>query len=179
MKQTITERIIARHAGRDWVRPGEYVDVAVDQTWSDDLGAPLTLGLLESHQNESVFDTSRVFVTSMVNAPARDIQTAGVLKMIRRLCAKYEIRLHEMGSAAIRNALAIELGLTLPGELIVGGNSHACMAGALGCYATGMGSGHDVRRPRDRPHLARGAAHDPLPLHRGRAAAALGYPAKT
>ena len=76
----------------------------------------------------------------MVNAPARDIQTAGVLKMIRRLCAKYEIRLHEMGSAAIHNALAIELGLTLPGELIVGGNSHACMAGALGCYATGMGS---------------------------------------
>jgi 3-isopropylmalate/(R)-2-methylmalate dehydratase large subunit len=140
MSQTITERIIARHAGRDRVRPGDYVDVAVDQTWSDDLGAPLTLGLLETHGIASVFDTSRVFVTSMVNAPARDIQTAEVLKLIRGLCRKYDIRLYEMGSAAIHNALAIEMGLTLPGELIVGGNSHACMAGALGCYATGMGS---------------------------------------
>lgn len=140
MKQTITEKIIARHAHRDRVRPGDYVDVAVDQTWSDDLGAPLTLGLLESHGIDAVFDTSRVFVTSMVNAPARDIQTAGVLKRIRTLCRKYDIKLYEMGSAAIHNALGIELGLTLPGELIVGGNSHACMAGALGCYATGMGS---------------------------------------
>ncbi|MFO1311606.1 MAG: 3-isopropylmalate dehydratase large subunit [Burkholderiales bacterium] len=140
MKQTITEKIIARHAGRDRVAPGEYVEVAVDQTWSDDLGAPLTLGLLESNGIERVFDTARVFVTSMVNAPARDIQTAEVLKLIRTLCRKYDIRLYEMGSAAIHNALAIELGLTLPGEMIVGGNSHACMAGALGCYATGMGS---------------------------------------
>lgn len=140
MKQTITEKIIARHAGREHVVPGEYVDVAVDQTWSDDLGAPLTLGLLEKHGIEAVFDTSRVFVTSMVNAPARDIQTAEVLKLIRTLCRRYDIKLYEMGSAAIHNALSIELGLTLPGELIVGGNSHACMPGALGCYATGMGS---------------------------------------
>lgn len=140
MPQTITEKIIARHADRDRVVPGEFVDVAVDQTWSDDLGAPLTLGLLEGNGIERVFDTSRVFVTSMVNAPARDIQTAEVLKLIRTLCRKYGIKLYEMGSAAIHNALAIELGLTLPGELIVGGNSHACMPGALGCYATGMGS---------------------------------------
>ena len=140
MKQTITEKIIARHAGRDCVVPGEYVDVAVDQTWSDDLGAPLTLGLLEKHGIEAVYDKSRVFVTSMVNSPARDIQTAEVLKLIRTLCRKYDIKLYEMGSAAIHNALSIELGLTLPGELIVGGNSHACMPGALGCYATGMGS---------------------------------------
>ena len=140
MKQTITEKIIARHAGRDHVAPGEYVDVSVDQTWSDDLGAPLTLGLLEQHGIESVYDTTRVFVTSMVNAPARDIQTAEVLKLIRKLCRRYDIKLYEMGSAAIHNALSIELGLALPGELIVGGNSHACMPGALGCYATGMGS---------------------------------------
>ncbi|MCL4767984.1 MAG: 3-isopropylmalate dehydratase large subunit [Hyphomicrobiaceae bacterium] len=140
MAQTLTEKIIARHAGRDSVRPGEYVDVSVDQTWSDDLGAPITLGLLEKHGVSSVFDKSRVFVTSMVNAPARSIETAEVLKLIRTLCRKYDIPLYEMGSAAIHNALGIERGVTLPGELIVGGNSHACMAGALGCYATGMGS---------------------------------------
>ncbi len=140
MRQTITEKIIARHAHRERVAAGEYVEVAVDQTWSDDLGAPLTLGLLQSHDIASVFDTERVFITSMVNAPARDIQSAEVLKLIRALCRKYGIKLYEMGSAAIHNALAIELGLTLPGELIVGGNSHACTAGALGCYATGMGS---------------------------------------
>jgi len=138
--QTITERIIARHAGRDRVRPGDYVDVAVDQTWSDDLGAPITLGLLERHGVAEVFDRDRVFITAMVNAPARSIETAEVIKLIRQLTRKYGIKLHEMGSAAIHNALGIERGQTLPGELIVGGNSHACMAGALGCFATGMGS---------------------------------------
>jgi 3-isopropylmalate/(R)-2-methylmalate dehydratase large subunit len=138
--QTITEKIIARHAGRDRVSPGDYVDVAVDQTWSDDLGAPITLGLLEKHGVKAVFDRERVFITLMVNAPARSIETAEVMKHIRQLCARYGITVYEMGSAAIHNSAGIELGQTLPGELIVGGNSHACMAGALGCYATGMGS---------------------------------------
>lgn len=140
MGQTITEKIIARHAGRSRVRPGDHVDVAVDQTWSDDLGSPITLRLLEQHGVEKVFDHDRVFVTAMVNAPARSVETAEVIKGIREYTRKYGIRLYEMGRAAIHNSLGIELGRTLPGELIVGGNSHACMAGALGCYATGMGS---------------------------------------
>ena len=140
MPQTITEKIIARHAGRERVRPGEFVEVAVDQTWTDDLGAPLTLGLLEEHGIEKVFDPERVFVTSMVNAPAQSVQSAAVLKNIRRLSGTFGIPLYEMGRAAIHNSLGIERGTTLPGELIAGGNSHACMAGALGCYATGMGS---------------------------------------
>lgn len=140
MRQTITEKIIARHAGRDTVRPGEIVDVAVDQTWSDDLGAPFTFGLLEQHGIDRVFDTERVFVASMVNGPARDIQSAGVLREIRRLTGRYGVRLYEFGNAGIHNTLAIEQGLALPGELIAGGNSHSCMAGAIGAYATGMGS---------------------------------------
>jgi 3-isopropylmalate/(R)-2-methylmalate dehydratase large subunit len=140
MAQTITEKIIARHAGRKTVEPGDIVDVTVDQTWSDDLGAPLTLALLERNGIEKVFDLDRVFITSMVNAPARDIQTAGVLRDIRQLARKYGIKVYEAGDAAIHNTLAIEQGLTLPGELIAGGNSHSCMAGAIGCYATGMGS---------------------------------------
>ena len=76
----------------------------------------------------------------MVNAPAQNAHFAAVLRHIRNQSAKFAIPLYEMGSAAIHNALGIELGVTLPGELIAGGNSHACMAGALGCYATGMGS---------------------------------------
>jgi 3-isopropylmalate/(R)-2-methylmalate dehydratase large subunit len=140
MKQTITEKILARHAGRDAVRPGDYLDVSVDQTWSDDLGSPITLELLEEYGIDHVFDTDRVFVTAMVNAPAHSIETAGVIKLIRQMTRRYGIKLYEMGSAAIHNALAIELGRTLPGELIVGGNSHSCMAGGVGCYATGMGS---------------------------------------
>lgn len=140
MKQTITEKIIARHAGRDSVRPGDIVEVKVDQTWSDDLGAPLTLGLLEKHGIEKVFDTERVFVACMVNGPARDIQTAGVLREIRRLAGRYRVPLYEFGNAGIHNTIAIEQGFALPGELIVGGNSHSCMAGAIGAYATGMGS---------------------------------------
>lgn len=140
MAQTITEKIIARHAGRDAVQPGDFVDVAVDQTWSDDLGSPLTLGMLEEHGIKQVYDKDRVFVTAMVNAPAHSIQTAGVIKNIRGLTGRFEIPLYEMGKAAIHNTLGIELGRCLPGELIAGGNSHACMAGGIGAYATGMGS---------------------------------------
>lgn len=140
MPHTITEKIIARHAGVAGVRPGDVVEARVDQTWSDDLGAPLTLDLLDEHGIDRVFDRERVFVTSMVNAPAQNAHFAAVLRHIRNQTGKFGIPLHEMGSAAIHNALGIELGLTLPGELIAGGNSHACMAGALGCYATGMGS---------------------------------------
>lgn len=140
MAQTITEKIIALHADRGIVRPGDFVEARVDQTWSDDLGSPLTLGLLEENGIDQTFDEQRVFVTSMVNAPAQSVQSATVLKNIRRLTGKYHIPLYEMGKAAIHNALSIELGLTLPGELIAGGNSHACMPGGLGCYATGMGS---------------------------------------
>ena len=139
MGMTITEKIIAAHAGVDRVRPGDFVEARVDQTWSDDLGSPLTMGLLEEH-GLKVWDTSRVFVTSMVNSPAQNIQTATVLKSIRGLTGRLEIPLYEMGKAAIHNALGIEIGKTLPGELIAGGNSHACMAGGLGCFATGMGS---------------------------------------
>ena len=140
MTQTITEKIIARHAGRDAVQPGEIVEVRVDQTWSDDLGAPITLGLLEKQGIDKVFDTERVFVACMVNGPARDIQTAGVLREIRRLAGRYRVPLYEFGNAGIHNTIAIEQGFALPGELIVGGNSHSCMAGAIGAYATGMGS---------------------------------------
>jgi 3-isopropylmalate/(R)-2-methylmalate dehydratase large subunit len=139
MGMTITEKIIASHAGVARVRPGDFVEARVDQTWSDDLGSPLTMGLLEEH-GLKVWDKSRVFVTSMVNSPAQSIQTATVLKNIRGLTGRLEIPLYEMGKAAIHNALGIEIGKTLPGELIAGGNSHACMAGGLGCFATGMGS---------------------------------------
>ncbi len=140
MHQTITEKIIARHARREYVRPGEFVEVSVDQTWSDDLGSPITLGLLKSNRVPRVFDADRVFVTAMVNAPAHSIETAAVMKDIRGLTSDFDITLYEAGQAGIHNALGIQLGRTLPGELIVGGNSHACMAGALGCFATGMGS---------------------------------------
>ncbi|HXD39418.1 MAG TPA: 3-isopropylmalate dehydratase large subunit [Ramlibacter sp.] len=139
MSMTITEKIIARHAGVNRVRPGDFVEASVDQTWSDDLGSPLTMGLVEDN-GLKVWDESRMFVTAMVNAPAQSIQSATVLKSIRGLANRLHIPLYEMGKAAIHNALGIELGLTLPGELIAGGNSHACMAGGLGCYATGMGS---------------------------------------
>jgi 3-isopropylmalate/(R)-2-methylmalate dehydratase large subunit len=140
MAQTITEKIIARHAGLDSVSPGDFVDVAVDQTWSDDLGSPLTLGLLKQHGIRDVFDRERVFVTSMVNAPAQTVANAEVLKTIRNLTGEFSIPLYEMGKAAIHNTLGIELGKCLPGELIAGGNSHACMAGGIGAFATGMGS---------------------------------------
>lgn len=141
MSQTITEKIIASHADKDVVRPGDLVEVRVDQTYVDDLGGPVTMDLVESAGLTKIFDPERFFITVMVNAPNRDIRIAEVTKRMRAFAKKYRIeRFYEAGNAAIHNTLVLEEGLALPGELIVGGNSHACMAGAVGAFATGMGS---------------------------------------
>ncbi|MFQ5895540.1 MAG: aconitase/3-isopropylmalate dehydratase large subunit family protein [Nitrospinota bacterium] len=140
MGMTITEKILAAHAGRDGVRPGELVQVRVDQSYSDDLGGPLTFRLLEEYGVERVFDPERLFVCAMVNEPGKDIASANIISALRYACARYGVRFYEAGEAAIHNTLVIEQGLALPGELLVGGNSHACMAGGMGSFATGMGS---------------------------------------
>jgi 3-isopropylmalate/(R)-2-methylmalate dehydratase large subunit len=141
MKMTLTEKIIATHADQDSVKPGDLVEVRVDQTYMDDLGGPVTMDLVEKAGFKKLFDPERVFITVMVNAPNRDIRVAEITKRMRRFAKDFGVsRFYEAGNAGIHNTVVIEEGLALPGELIIGGNSHACMAGAVGAFATGMGS---------------------------------------
>lgn len=141
MGMTITEKILAAHADRDRVRPGELIQVRVDQTFMDDLGGPITMHLLQRYGISRVFDPERVFVAAMVNTPSKDVVVANTVKGMAEFCKRMGIRrFYEGGNVGIHNALAIEEGLVLPGELLAGGNSHACTGGGVGAFATGMGS---------------------------------------
>jgi len=141
MSMTITEKILAAHAGCDRVRPGDLIQIRVDQTFMDDLGGPITIRVLEQYGVSRVFDPERVFVTAMVNTPAKSVAVANIVREMGAFCRRMGIRrFYEGGNAGIHNAVAIEEGLVLPGEVLVGGNSHACTGGGVGAFATGMGS---------------------------------------
>jgi 3-isopropylmalate/(R)-2-methylmalate dehydratase large subunit len=141
MGLTITEKILASHADRDRVTPGEIVSVRVDQSYTDDLGGPITFKILDAFGVDRIFDTDRFFVAAMVNTPSKDQAVADIVTRMRQFCERMGIeRVFEGGNAGIHNALVVELGLVLPGELLIGGNSHACTGGGVGAFATGMGS---------------------------------------
>ncbi len=141
MGMTLSEKILAAHADADEVRPGETVSVRVDQTYADDLGGPITFRILEENSVDAIFDTERIFVAAMVSTPSKDIAIANTVAKLREDAGRLGIeRFYEGGNVGIHNALAIEHGLVLPGELLAGGNSHACTGGGVGAFATGMGS---------------------------------------
>jgi len=141
MGMTLTEKILAGRADRDRVRPMEMLSVRVDQTYADDLGGPITFQILEEHGVRRIFDPDRFFVSAMVNAPSKSIEVANTIGKMREFCERMGVeRFYEGGNAGIHNCLAVEEGLVLPGELLAGGNSHACTGGGVGAFATGMGS---------------------------------------
>ena len=141
MGMTLSEKILASHAELDRVRPGDTISVRVDQSYADDLGGPITFRILEENGVEEVFDPDRFFVAAMVSTPSRDIGIANTVTKLRNACRELGIeRFYEGGNVGIHNSIAIEQGLVLPGELLAGGNSHACTGGGVGAFATGMGS---------------------------------------
>ncbi len=141
MGMTITEKILAAHADRHEVRPGDILAVRVDQSYTDDLGGPVTFDILERNRISKVFDPDRFFASAMVYTPSKDIGVANTVNKMRAFCERMGIeRFFEGGNAGIHNALVVEQGLILPGEILAGGNSHACTGGGVGAFATGMGS---------------------------------------
>lgn len=141
MGQTITEKILAWHAGRDEVRPGELINARVDLALANDITAPLALEAFRAMGAERVFDPARVVLVPDHFAPARDILAAENCALIRDFARRQGLEhYYEVGRAGIEHVLLPEEGLVLPGELIVGADSHTCTYGALGAFSTGMGS---------------------------------------
>lgn len=142
VKQTAVQKILARHAGKDTVAAGEFVSAAVDLLMINDISGPLAASVWRAAGFERVWDRDKIVVVESHHTPAKDIATAEMVKTIRRTFVEpYGIRLHfHEGSGGIEHAILPEQGLVLPGELIIGGDSHTCTYGALGCFATGVGS---------------------------------------
>ena len=141
MGMTITEKILAGKAGETAVSPGQIVRVPVDLALANDITAPLAIQEFERAGATEVFDRAKVVLVPDHFAPNKDIQSAEQCRVMREFAHRHGIvNYFEIGRMGIEHALLPEVGLVRPGMVIVGADSHTCTYGALGAFATGMGS---------------------------------------
>lgn len=140
MGSTLSEKILARHSGRASVAPGDLIDVAVDLVMANDVTAPLAVKEFRKIGVERVFDPSRVVFVSSHFTPAKDIQTAQQVSVMRAFAREQGTLHYEVGRGGIEHVVLPEQGLVVPGQVVVGGDSHTCTYGAVGAFASGMGS---------------------------------------
>ncbi len=141
MGMTITEKILAIHAGMDLVRPGDLLEANVDMALANDVTAPLAIKVFEKIGRERVFDRTKIALVPDHFVPNKDIPSARQAKMMREFAFKHDIEHYfEVGEMGIEHVILPEKGLVIPGDLVVGADSHTCTYGALGAVATGVGS---------------------------------------
>ena len=141
MGQTLAEKILAAHAGLEQVHPGLFVEVDTDIVLSNDITAPIAIREFEKLGVTRVFDPERAVIVADHFAPNKDIQSAEQCLAVRRFARAQQLPYHfDVGRMGIEHVLLPEQGLVVPGDLVVGADSHTCTYGALGAFATGMGS---------------------------------------
>jgi len=138
---TLTEKLLASHSRRKWVSPGEILKVRLDLVLANDITAPLAIQAFKEIGAKRVFHRDRVVLVPDHFAPAKDIPSAEQCKTMREF-AKVQRLTHyyEIGKCGIEHVLLPEKGLVLPGEVVIGADSHTCTYGALGAFSTGVGS---------------------------------------
>ncbi len=140
MGMTMTEKILARHAGVDKVEPGDLLTCKVDLVLANDITAPPAIWEFEKIGQKKVFDRDKIVLVPDHFAPNKDIKSAEMCKVMREFAFAQEITNYfEVGRMGIEHALLPEVGLVAPGEVIIGGDSHTCTYGALGAFSTGVG----------------------------------------
>jgi len=141
MTMTIAEKILAAHAGLEKVAPGQFIRARVDLVLANDITAPIAIREFQRIGVGEVWDRERVVLVPDHFAPNKDIRSAEQCREVREF-ARQQRLLHyfEVGRMGIEHVLLPEQGLALPGDLVVGADSHTCTYGALGAFATGMGS---------------------------------------
>ncbi|WP_079653983.1 3-isopropylmalate dehydratase large subunit [Thermocrinis minervae] len=140
MGMTITEKILADHAGKKEVYPGELITARIDLAMANDVTAPLAIKVLEKYGIDKVFDPERIALVLSHFVPAKDIKSAEQAKMVRDFVKKHNIKWFFQEGEGIEHTILPEEGLVVPGDLVVGADSHTCTYGALGAFATGVGS---------------------------------------
>jgi 3-isopropylmalate/(R)-2-methylmalate dehydratase large subunit len=136
---TIAEKIMAAHTGKQQVSAGEFVNCKVDMVLSNDITAPIAIREFRRFGVE-VFDPKKVVMVPDHFVPNKDINSAEQAKQIREFAREQGIIYFESGECGIEHVLLPEKGLVLPGDLVIGADSHTCTYGALGAFSTGMGS---------------------------------------
>lgn len=141
MGQTITQKILAAHSGRDEVSPGEIVTCKVDLAMANDVTAPPAARAFAKMGASAVWDRTKIALVASHFAPAKDIASAKLMSRMRGFALEYDIEHYfEIGRGGIEHILLPEEALVLPGQIVIGADSHSCTYGALGCFSTGVGS---------------------------------------
>ena len=141
MAMTMTQKILAHHAGLESVSAGQLVLVNVDRVLGNDITSPVAIREYERIGAKGVYDKEKVTMVMDHFAPNKDIKAAVQCKMCRDFCDKEEIvNFFDVGRMGIEHALLPEKGLVIPGDVVIGADSHTCTYGALGAFSTGVGS---------------------------------------
>lgn len=141
MGMTITEKILADHAGLKRVSPGEFILARIDLCLANDITAPLAINGFEAAGAVEVFDRAKIALVLDHFQPAKDVAAATQAKRTRDFAKQHKIiHFFECGRAGIEHALLPEMGMVLPGDLVIGADSHTCTYGALGAFSAGVGS---------------------------------------
>lgn len=138
---TITEKILAAHAGLESVKPGDLITAKVDITLANDITGPVAINEFRKTGAEKVFDKERVVFVPDHFVPNKDIKSAEQAKMIREFAREQGLKNYfDVGRMGIEHTLLPDLGIVGPGDLVIGADSHTCTYGALGAFSTGVGS---------------------------------------
>jgi len=137
---TLVEKILAAHTGKEKVSPGEFINVRVDLILANDITAPIAIREFQRIGVDRIFDPKKVVMVPDHFVPNKDIASAEQAKLMREFAREQKIIYFEVGRAGIEHVLLPEQGLVLPGDIVIGADSHTCTYGALGALATGMGS---------------------------------------
>ncbi|MEN6441181.1 MAG: 3-isopropylmalate dehydratase large subunit [Syntrophobacter sp.] len=141
MPKTISEKILADHADKPAVVPDELVEVKVDFALGNDITAPISIEAFRRAGARRVFDPERIGLVPDHFVPNKDIASAAHALMLRDFAREHKLPYYfEVGRMGIEHALLPEQGLVLPGDVVIGADSHTCTYGALGAFATGVGS---------------------------------------
>jgi len=141
MGMTITEKIFAKHAGKSFVEPGELIMVNVDIALANDITGPVAIEEFKKSGAQKVFDREKIALIPDHFAPNKDIKSAELCKTLRDFAKEQQIvHYYEVGRMGIEHALLPEQGVVLPGDVVIGADSHTCTYGALGAFSTGVGS---------------------------------------
>lgn len=141
MGMTMTQKILAGHAGLESVTAGQLIEAKVDLTLANDITGPVAIREMEKAGFDKVFDNTKIALVMDHFAPNKDIKSAEQCLECRQFSKKHGIvNFFDVGAMGIEHALLPEKGLTAPGELIIGADSHTCTYGALGAFSTGVGS---------------------------------------
>ena len=141
MAMTMTQKILAAHAGLQSVKAGDLIEAKLDLVLGNDITTPVAITTFDKAGFTKIFDKDKIAIVLDHYTPCKDIKSAQLCFQAREFAKRFSItHLYDVGTVGIEHALIPEKGLAAPGDLIIGADSHTCTYGALGAFSTGVGS---------------------------------------